>query len=112
MSKRAIVTRLLSDDAFNGYFAPDMVDVTATAEAIVDIWPYVDAVPATDIEDWAAHDVEFVYRHPSQHVDHVLIRTCRENCYLVILIDRDGANIIGHHFLNLNRLYGLKDQAG
>jgi hypothetical protein len=89
-----------------------MGDVTSTAEAIVDIWPYVDAVPAPDIEGWTAHDVEHVYRHPNQHVDHVLIKTCRENCYLVILIDRDGANIIGHHFLDLNRLYGLEGEGG
>lgn len=110
MSDVAIVTRLLTEDEYAAYFAPGMINVTTSADQVIDIWPYVDAVPIADIGDLGLHDVEFVYDHPNGGCEHVLIATCRENCYLIVLIDRKSAAIIGHHFLDLNLLYGL-DQA-
>ena len=88
-----------------------MADVTETADQILDIWPYVDAVPASDFGDLALHDVEFVFRNPTTSYEHVLLGTCEENSYLVIIIDCTAIAIIGHYFLDLIERYDLNEPA-
>lgn len=101
----------ISDGEFARYFSPPMKNVSDSADGVLDIWPYVDQIPATEIGDLAPHDVEYVYRDSSDRYEHVLIATCLENRYLIIVLDRDAGTIVGHHFLDLNRLYGLDDEA-
>jgi hypothetical protein len=84
-----------------------MRKVTLEAEPIIDIWPYVDAIPDSDLGDLTAHDVEHVYRDANGRYDHVLIATCKKNVHLAIVVDRHDPNIVGHHILDLNQLYGI-----
>jgi hypothetical protein len=86
-----------------------MRDVTEAANAIPDIWPYVNSIPAADFEGHAVGDVEHVYRSGDSRFEHVLIRTGTKNVFLVIILDVAGAKIFGHHLLDLNREYGLRD---
>ncbi len=97
----------LSEAVFNAAFTAPMHDVTAEAEAIIDIWPYVDSLSDADLRDLQPHDVEYVYRDAGGHFEHVLIGTCRENYYLAIVIDLKKSELIGHHLLDLAKLYGL-----
>ena len=102
-------TRNLSSEEFDAYFSLGMKNVTTTGDAVVDIWPYVDAIPADDLGEVIPHDVHYVFRAKDDAHDHVIIATCIENLELVIVIDRQLSAIVGHHLLNLNALYGLSN---
>jgi hypothetical protein len=45
--------------------------------------------------------------HGDRHT-HVLFNFGEPNHYLVIVIDNHAANVMGHHLLDLNEVYGLK----
>ncbi|NML04745.1 hypothetical protein [Sphingomonas sp. G-3-2-10] len=100
-------TRLLSDEAFRACFSEPMRDVTAEAEAIVDIWPYAAAIDLDALGVPHLNDVNYVYRDGSGRFDQVLIGTGRFNAMLVIVIDRWARAIAGHRLLDLNAEYGV-----
>ena len=93
---------LLSHDEFRSCFSEPMTDVTAEANAAVDIWPYVDSLDLDSLGVPHVNDVHNVYRDASGKFDQVLIGTGRFNALLVIVIDRTDAKIFGHHLLDLN----------
>ena len=104
-----MLTVKLEVEKFQQTFTPPMTDVTTTAPAILDIWPYVEAVPAADLEAFTLGDVACVYQHPSGIYLHVLISTDDKTVFLVIVLDLINQLIYGHHLLNLTELYGLND---
>ena len=101
--------RQLSEAEYDSYFEAPMVNVTESADPVLDIWPYVDSVNQAELADITTHDVSFVYRHPNGRWEHVVIDTCAEDVHLVVIIDRDEGKIVGHHLLNLRRKYGLRE---
>jgi hypothetical protein len=90
-------------------------DITGQEEAfypngVIDIWPYVDAVPPSELNGCAIADgdmVEYIHRTAKGPFDLVHVMTERKNVYLVVVIDVTNDRIHGHHFLDLNREYGL-----
>lgn len=102
-------TRLLSEAEFNETLAAPMRDVLATATNVIDIWPYVAAVPAAELAGHTVVEgvVEHVYRNPSSTFDHVLVFTRTPNVYLVVVVDLTADTIRGHYLQDLNREYGL-----
>ena len=102
-------TRQLSEGEFNATMTTRMHNVTATATDVLDIWPYVDSVPATDLEGHAIYDhfVEVVYRSDDDCFNHVLVMTKAKNVYLAVVVDLAHDSIYGHRLLDLNREYGL-----
>lgn len=102
-----IALRLLSDSEFRACFSAPMRDVTAEAEAVVDIWPYVDAIDLEGLGVPHLNDVNYVYRDASGRFDQVLIGTGRFNAMLVIVIDRWARVIAGYRLLDLNSEYGV-----
>jgi hypothetical protein len=103
------VHRQLSGEEFDRLFEQPMTNETGTADAVVDIWPYVDSVDPRELGDITLHDVAYVYRHPNGRWEHVVVATCAEDVHLVIVIDRHERAILGHHLLNLRRKYGLTE---
>jgi len=103
-------THRLSAEAFNDTFQAPMQDVTTTAEQILDIWPYVDAIPQADTEGFELADVAYVYLNPNGRYEHVLIATEDKNVFFVIVIDVKQVKIHGYHLLNLVELYGLAEE--
>ena len=86
-----------------------MENVTSTAEEVVDVWPYIEQVLATDFaeldtDDW---NVDYVYINAAGTYQHLLVDTCVENVHLVVVVDMSSKTIYGHHLLNLNQKYGL-----
>jgi hypothetical protein len=74
-----------------------------------DFWPYFESIP---VEDMGGHDftggvVDQVFRMPSGAHEHVLIACERRNVYLVLVLNLSDARVLGHHLLDLNRLYRL-----
>jgi hypothetical protein len=57
-----IIARRLSKEEFSACFAQPMSDVTAHANAAVDIWPYVDALDLDELGIPSINDVHYVYR--------------------------------------------------
>ena len=86
-----------------------MIDITATAEQVVDVWPYIEEVLSSEYEDidTVKWDVAYVYINQSESHQHILINTGMENIYLVVVVDILQKHIFGHHLLNLNQKYGL-----
>ena len=102
-------TNLLTSDAFNAFFSPPMRNVTVEAEANVDIWPYVEAVPVEHLRGTELGDVEYVYRDQQERFDLVNIGTDNCQVFLVIVVDLERNEIRGHHLLDLPSLYGIDD---
>ncbi|RVD73752.1 MAG: hypothetical protein EOS58_01745 [Mesorhizobium sp.] len=102
-----VVTRRLQEDEFKACFAEPMKNVIDTAEAVVDIWLYVDALDLDEIGLPYLNDVHYVYRDALSRFDQVLIGTGRFNTLLVIVVDRGKSAVFGHFLLDLNKEYGV-----
>ncbi len=102
-------TRLLSQADFRATFGAPMRDVLASATNVINIWPYVAAIPVAELFGNQPVDgcVEHVYRNASSTFDHVLVVTQSKNVVLVVVVDLVGDAILGHHLLDVNREYGL-----
>jgi hypothetical protein len=109
-------TTLLSKAEFQSLLAAGKVEnVTGKEESlhptgVIDIAPYVRAVPSTDLAGYKVHDeifVDVVYRTSKRPFDLVHVMTKRKNVYLVVVIDVENDRIHGHHLLDLNDEYGL-----
>lgn len=110
-------TRQLSEAEYLATMASGMRDVTQTADAVVDIGPYVDAVPASERESHDLGDAALVYRAADGRFEHVLVSTETEHVYLVVVVDLIKSTIAGHHLLDLTRKYdspseGTRDDSG
>ncbi|TIN27534.1 MAG: hypothetical protein E5Y31_12360 [Mesorhizobium sp.] len=100
-----VVVRRLDDEEFKACFAEPMTNVTATANAVVDIWPYVDALNLDEVGVPCLNDVHYVYRDAQNRFDQVSIGTGRFNALLVIVIDLGRSAVFGHFLLDLNKEY-------
>jgi hypothetical protein len=88
----------------------NMVDVTETAEAIVDIWPYVEVLVKKDIVHKYVFEnqlIESVSRNDTCTYEHVLLPTAEPDTFIVIVIDLIRQAIFGHFKLDLKKEYGL-----
>lgn len=104
------MTTSLTEKEFKSTFTDKMVDVTQTAEPVVDIWPYVRQLTADKIVDKYTFDnalVEKVYRNQTNTFDQVLLPTPDKNVFIIILVDLINKKIKGHYRFDLNSEYGL-----
>ncbi|MFC5555469.1 hypothetical protein [Methylobacterium iners] len=100
-------TRLLSSDEFSACFSAPMRNVTATAEAVVDVWSYVETIALPLGRATEILDVTSVYRDAAGRFDQVLIGTDISNLFLAVVVNRADRNIRGHHLLDLAEKYGV-----
>ena len=104
------MTTLLTEKEFKSILTGKMIDVTQTAEPIVDIWPYVQKLTVDKIVDQYTFDkglVEKVYRNQTNTFDQILLPTPDKNIFIIILVDLLNKKIKGHYRLGLNAEYGL-----
>lgn len=102
-------TRQLTEGEFKATMTTKMHNVTETATDVLDIWPYINSVPDSDLGGHAIYDdfVECVYRNNDNSFDHVSVMTKTKNVYLVVVIDLVHDSIYGHRLLDLNREFSL-----
>jgi len=102
-------TRSLNEAEFRSTFAEPMEDITKNHVDVIDIWPYVRAVPSPDLMGHEIYDqfVEYVYRSADNQFDHVLVMTRSSNVYLVVVVEVSNDEVFGHRLLDLNKEYGL-----
>jgi siderophore synthetase component len=85
-----------------------MNDVTATAEPVVDIWPYVEELVHEDLVSAYVFEnclVEKCYRNDAGSYEHVLLPTGDLNIFMVLIIQLSTESIFGHYLLDLEALY-------
>jgi hypothetical protein len=102
-------TRRFTEEEFKATMTPKMHNVQEIATDVLDIWPYVHAVPSDDLEDHVIYEpfVDGVYRTEDDRFDHVMVMTKTKNVYLVVVVDLASDSFHGHWLLDLNREYGL-----
>ncbi len=100
------MTNLLTYSEYQSTRSARMLDVTARAEAEVDIWPYVEAlidedemIPAEILE---SRKVKTVYRNAAETFDHVLLPTIDPAIFVIIIVDLEEGEITGHYLINVN----------
>jgi hypothetical protein len=76
-----------------------------------DFWGYVEDVPRDDWEghDFSAGTVSYAYEMEGGRWYHVLVESADRNVHLVLVLDLERRVVLGHHLLDLNRLYGVDD---
>ena len=105
-------TRLLDPPSFLATIAHPLRRLTTVGRDEVEIWPYVEAIPAAELARFPieGNDVERVHRSRDDRHDHVLIPTTTPPVYLVVVVDRAANAVVGHHVLNVTAdLYGLPE---
>jgi hypothetical protein len=102
-------TRQLDPDNFGTTFAFPMRDVTGKEDVVLDVWPYIDAIPTSELlKHKLSGAVNYVYRNAADTFEHVLAATETKDIYLVVVIDLQSRQIFGHHLLDLPAEYGLR----
>jgi len=82
-----------------------MIDITNEAHAVVDIWEYAEKLNELNLLQKHAYDnklIESVYAGEKDKLHHVLLFG---KIYIVIVIDTEKPDVIGHYMLNLNEEY-------
>jgi hypothetical protein len=103
-------TTLLSKDAFAETMYGKMSDVTETAEAVVDIWPYAKQLCSENLVSQYAADnqlIEIVYRNQASTFEHILLPGQSPHHIVTIVVDLVNTTIKGHYTIDLDKEYGL-----
>lgn len=88
-----------------------MLDVTATAQPLVDIWPYVDLLVQNKVvSPYVFHNelIACVYRNGNATYDHVLLPTDGEHRFIVVVVNINQTTIYGYYLLDLDQEYGIE----
>jgi hypothetical protein len=80
-----------------------MLDVTSSAEEIVDLWEYASEVVDTNYPDAGEWDwrVMFIYESRDGRFQHLNIPVPVNNTYLSVVVDKPNRKILGHYVLAL-----------
>ncbi len=100
----------LSKAEFEALFASSMQQADPEEAPPFDFWPYFDRIPAVDFEgfDCSPGHVTHVYRDSTGRYEHVLLDSDDGDVFMVLVLDRGARQVVGHHLLDLPRLYGLR----
>ncbi|MCY6412264.1 hypothetical protein QTA56_08985 [Acinetobacter sp. VNH17] len=93
----------LSQEEYQATFFPPMLDVTETAEEIVDLWDYADPVIEQLYHSCTAWEwyVKHIYE-TGDEFQHLNIPVPLDNTYLVVIVDKPKQKILGHYVLDLH----------
>jgi hypothetical protein len=99
----------LTEDEYKATMALHPIAADPDEEPPFDFWPYFNAIPPEDFRghDFSARAVPNAWKMPDSVYEHVLVRSETPNVFLVLVLDVIGRSVVGHHLLDLNRLYGL-----
>jgi hypothetical protein len=104
------VVRLLTADEYRATMGFRPVEVGHDETPPFDFWPYFDDIPVEHLGgyDFSAGQVTSAWITRRRSFEHVLIRCDTPNVFLVLVLDLRAETVMGHHLLNLNKLYGLE----
>ena len=95
--------RRLTEAAYKATFAYRMHDVSGSARPTIDVDPYLDQIPADDLEGFelVSDGVRQVYRDAHDRYEHVLFPLDPSDTCLVIVLDLRNTWVHGHFLLHL-----------
>lgn len=98
--------KLLSAEEYQATLFPNMVNVTKSAEELVDLWGYADPIIESKYHNCSSWDwkVHHIYESPNGEFQHIGIEVPIDNTYLIVIVDRPNKAIIGHYELVLDDL--------
>ncbi|GAB1069390.1 hypothetical protein [Shewanella algae] len=106
--------KLLTIDEYEATLFPNMVNVSDSAEEIVDLWSYADLIIESDYHNCSAWDwrVDHIYESPKGEFQHIGIPVPKDNTYLVVIVDKPKKSIVGHFILDLGAKYSVGKDGG
>lgn len=100
----------LSEHQYKATLSPPMRRLPLEIEPPFDFFPYFDAIPVADFNDYECRgDITYVWEDASAKFQHVLFNSQDKNVFMVVVLDLHARVIIGHRLLDLNNLYGLDE---
>lgn len=109
--KTEVLIKELSKKEFEKTFSNEMIDVTKTAEPIVNIWEYAKVLSYQKLIPSIVYKkelVEFVYKNCGNTFEHVLLPTSEKNVFIIIVVNIIKKKIEGHYKLDIKKEYGMK----
>jgi hypothetical protein len=107
------MTTELTFEEFMDTMSEEMIDVTETSDATVDIWPYVAHLVREDIVAQTVLDTEdiaIVYMNEEETFEHVLLPTDKEDVFITIIVDLEEEMVVGHFRLDLTEQHGADSE--
>ena len=97
--------RLLTAIEYQETLVPNMINVTGSADEIVDLWGYADPIIESDYHNCTVWEwkVNHIYETPSGQFQHIGIPVPIDNTYLVIIVNKPNRSILGHYILSLGK---------
>jgi hypothetical protein len=100
---------LLTEDEYQATMRPHPIPVPLDQAPPFDFWPYFDSIPSDDFNghDFGQRRVTHAWQMPGGIHQHVLVASGKPDVFLVLVLDLPADRVLGHHLLDLDRLYGL-----
>jgi PBP1b-binding outer membrane lipoprotein LpoB len=108
--KTEVMIKELSRKEFEKTFSNKMIDVTKTAEPIVNIWKYAKVLSNQKLIPSIVYNkelVEFVYKNSKNTFEHILLPTSEKNVFIIIVVNIIEKKIEGHYKIDIEKEYGL-----
>lgn len=105
------IIKELSRKEFEKTFSNKMIDVTKTAEPIVNIWEYAKVLSNQQLIPAIVYNkefVKFVYRNNENTFEHILLPTSEKNVFVIIVVNIIEKKIEGHYKIDIEKEYSLK----
>ena len=95
----------LTREEYEATLSPPMLDVTKTADEVIDLWAYVDPVIEEQFHSCSAWDwqVKHIYESDDGSFQHIGIPVPINDTYLTVVVDKPRRKVVGHYILNLSR---------
>lgn len=114
----SVSPHLLSQREYLATMTSGVTDITGREntvqpEGVVDIEPYLAAVPKSDLQGEQLRPDSpptSIYRTRDGRFDHVLYACNGANVFLVIVVQLRPERVQGHYLLDLNKEYGVESQ--
>jgi hypothetical protein len=102
-----VIQKLLTKEEYDDTLSPKMLNVTETADEIVDLWGYADPIIEAEYHNCSAWDwkVNHIYESQNGSYQHIGIAVPVDDTYLVVIVNKIQKEIIGHYILDLGALY-------
>ena len=99
--------KLLTKEEYDATLSPKMINVSETADEIVDLWGYADPIIDAEYHNCSAWDwkVNHIYESQNGSYQHIGIAVPVDDTYLVVIVNKIQKVIVGHYILDLGALY-------
>jgi hypothetical protein len=106
--------KLLSQEEYQETLVPHMINVTESAEEIVDLWGYANPIIESQYHNCTAWEwkVHHIYETPDGKFQHIGIAVPKDDTYLVVIADKTKKLIRGHYVLSLGEINKAEEDNG